>query len=134
MKGSQVVNSKRWRLIARVFGLVTAAIGAVVLVGWVLNVAALKSIFPSLVSMKANTAIGMLFCGVALALLSRRSVKGPSQYFAEATAVFAIVLGALTLSEYLVGWDLGIDQGLFRDVAGTVGTSHSGRMSPASSL
>jgi PAS domain S-box-containing protein len=134
MPKSESRLTRRWRVMALVLGLAVAVIGAVVLVGWVLNIGTLKSVFPGLVSMKANTAIGMLLCATALALLSRRRVEKPILYLATAAALIAMVLSALTLIEYVIGWDLRIDQLFFSDMPGTVGTSQLGRMSPASSL
>jgi hypothetical protein len=45
-----------------------------VFVGWSLDSAVLKSVFPGLVSMKPNTELGILLGGVALAILSREKV------------------------------------------------------------
>jgi PAS domain S-box-containing protein len=127
-------ESPRSRSLARALGLVTAVVGVLVLIGWATDGAGLKSVLPGLVTMKANTATGMLLCGVSLALLSRRGVEKPIRYIAAAAALVALALGALTLVEYLVGRDLGIDQWLFIDTKNPIGTSTPGRMSPASSL
>ncbi|MDP2929265.1 MAG: PAS domain S-box protein, partial [Candidatus Omnitrophota bacterium] len=40
------------------------------------------------------------------------------------------LVGLLTLSEYLFGWNLGMDQLLFKEPAGAVRTIHLGRMAP----
>ena len=40
------------------------------------------------------------------------------------------MIGLLTLSEYLFGWNPGFDQWLFAEPPHTVGTSHPGRMAP----
>ena len=57
-------------------GLAVAAIGAVVLVGWVFDVGLLKSVLPGFSTTKANTATGLSLAGIALALLARSAV-GP---------------------------------------------------------
>jgi PAS domain S-box-containing protein len=44
------------------------------------------------------------------------------------------MIGLLTLSQYLFNWNLGIDQLVFREIAGAVGTSHPGRMAPNTAL
>ncbi|MEW6570754.1 MAG: hypothetical protein AB1390_06230 [Nitrospirota bacterium] len=44
------------------------------------------------------------------------------------------MMGALTLSEYIFGYDFGIDQLLFYESSSAVGTSHPGRMAPNTAL
>ena len=119
---------------AMMLGLLVVGIGVLVLVGWRFDIALLKSVFPGLVSMKPNTALGILLGGVALAILSREKVAAPARFWAALVAVVMLALGALTLSEYLVGWELGIDQWLFHDADHLVGTSQPGRMSPATAF
>jgi len=120
--------------LALMMGLFAGALGTLVLVGWMFNLAVLKSVFPGLVSMKANTAIGMLLCGGALAILSRAKVAMPARFWATMVAAVVIASGASNLSEYLFGWELGMDQWLFRDADFRVGISQPGRMSPATAF
>jgi hypothetical protein len=55
---------------SRAASVVTAVVvGIVVLIGWWLDIPALKSIFPGLVSMKANTAFAFLLVGMSLFFL-----------------------------------------------------------------
>jgi PAS domain S-box-containing protein len=85
----------------------------------------LKGPFPGLVQMKANTAIGLLALGIASLLTTSR----PSRLRRRAgrlLASLAIVIGALTLGEYVLGRNLGLDQLIFRD-ANVVNTVHPGR-------
>jgi PAS domain S-box-containing protein len=119
---------------ALMVGLFVGALGALVFVGWMFNLAVLKSVFPGLVSMKVNTAIGMLLCGGALVILSRAKIGAPARVWATLVAAVVIALGALNLSEYLFGWEFGIDQWLFRDADFRLGISQPGRMSPATAF
>ena len=116
---------------ALLLSVLVAALGASVLAGWALDIRILKSVLPGDVTMKANTAIGMLLNGVALALLSRESAGNGARLFATVTACGGMVLGALTLAEAFLSWDLGIDQWLFREAAGAVDSTSPGRMSPS---
>jgi len=119
---------------ARAAGAAVSVTGAVVLGGWLLDIAVLKSLSPGFVSMKANTALAMLLAGGALQVLS---VGPSSQYmrFAALAAAFVVALiGILTLSEYLYGWNLEIDQLLFSEAPGAMGTSAPGRMAPTSAI
>lgn len=118
------------RKVALLLGLFVAAIGASVLAGWLLDVAVLRSALPFGVPMRANVALGMLMCGLALALLSLGNSAKLGPLFAATVGVLVIVLGALTLSQDLFSWDLGIDQWLVRDTTGTTRFAVPGRMSP----
>ena len=126
--------SRRPEKFAKIAGSCVFVAGMAVLVGWMLDITALKSVFPGLVSMKVNTALGLLLCGGALALLTREKVAKPIRFSTAVMAVVVITLGTLTLGEYLLGWQLGIDQLLFQDAASLVGTSQPGRMSPATAF
>ena len=115
--------------------LLVASIGASVLAGWAFNIAELKSIFPGLVTMKVNTALGMMLGGSALALLAaRKQVPVPWRILAVALVAIMIAIGALTLGEDFFGWNLGIDQLLFRDASNSVNVSSPGRPSPSTAF
>jgi len=124
----------RRSLIATSFSKVCAAAvfltGMVVLVGWALDVPALKSIHPNLISMKANTALCFVLIGAALWLLEAGLANPVRLWAGRACAALVALVGLLSLSEYLFGWDLRIDQLLFREDAGAVGTVNPGRMAP----
>jgi PAS domain S-box-containing protein len=117
-------------------GLLAVAVGVIVLVGWAFDIALLKSILPGWVSMKANTAVCFILTGIALCLTSRLSATADPQHatrlsrLAAALSGLAALIGLLTLSEYAFGWNPGLDQWLFVEPAGTVGTSSPGRMAP----
>ena len=49
-------------------------------------------------------------------------------------AAFVALAGILTLSEYVLDLDLGLDQLLFKESSGAVRTSHLGRMSPVTAV
>jgi hypothetical protein len=107
-------------------GLAVTLVGSVVLVGWLLDVEHLKSVVPTLVSMKPNTAVSLVLGGLALMFLRmRRHV-----WLGRTAAVLVVVIGALTLAEWAFAWDFGIDELLFDDSDAALGTP--GRMSPAS--
>ncbi len=113
--------------LARAAGVVAVVIGAIVLLGWAFDLPRLKSVFPGLVEMKVNTAIGFALSGASLLL---RGGARTRQRAGLACASVVALIGLLTITEYLVGWDLGIDQVLVREAAGTVATYSPGRMAP----
>jgi two-component system cell cycle sensor histidine kinase/response regulator CckA len=104
-------------------------LAAAVLLGWWWGDETLRSVHPALASMKPNTALGLMLGGAALRLAhqtSRRAIRG-MRWLAAGTAL----LGLVTLSEYLLGWDAGIDQLLFPDPWSKVAP---GRMSPVTAI
>jgi len=122
------------RTCSRLVSVAAFLTGCLVLVGWVLDVAALKSVAPSLVAMKANTALNFVLLGASLWLLAPERVGRRRRRAAQGCALLVAAIGALTLGEYVLGWDAGIDQWLFREPAGAVGTSHPGRMAPITAV
>ncbi|MBD1881205.1 ATP-binding protein [Trichocoleus sp. DQ-A2] len=128
---------------SRKAGIIVTLIGCVVLLGWILDITALKSILPGLVSMKANTSIAFILSGLSLCLWhdaehrrqkAKDNRRKSSFDLSQVLAIIVILIGLLTLIEYGFGWNLGIDELLFKDPAGAVGTSAPGRMSPNSAL
>jgi PAS domain S-box-containing protein len=117
---------------ARGAGSCAVALGLLVLAGWVLNVPFLKGPFPGLVQMKANTAIGLLALGIALLLTTPRP-SPTRRRAARLLASLAIVIGALTLGEYLLGRNLAIDQLIFRDLS-ALPAVHPGRPAPRTAI
>ena len=117
---------------ARIAGALTILLGLLVLVAWVLGIPSLKSVIPGAVEMKANTALGLVLAGGALSLLAG---PGPAsfQVAARTMAGGVALLGVATLGQYWAGWQLGIDELLFRDSAIAFNLA-PGRMSPFSAF
>ncbi|HSA92347.1 MAG TPA: response regulator, partial [Terriglobales bacterium] len=122
---------------ARAAGLGTTLVGLGVLCGWLFDIASLKSVFPGLVAMKFNTALGFVLTGIALWFLAPDSAserkRGP-RIAAMICAGLVALVGALSLSEYVFTWNAGIDQLLFVETGPAVETSHLGRMAPITAL
>ena len=114
----------RLRRLAGRLGVVVAAAGVVVLAGWIADIGVLKSLLPGAASMKANTALCFAALGLALWLLAREKAAA-----SRALAGGAAVLAGLTLLQYLVGADFGLDRLLFED-----NSAYRGRMAPATAI
>jgi signal transduction histidine kinase/ActR/RegA family two-component response regulator len=95
------------------------------LLGWLWKIEPLTTFLPGPITMKPNTAIGFVFLGLALFLLTWYSKARSTQLWCAASATVVILVGLVTLSEYLFHSDLGIDQFLFKDV---VQSTFPGRM------
>ncbi|MCC5603031.1 PAS domain S-box protein [Nostoc favosum] len=128
-------------LVAKVASAIAVFVGSLVLVGWCLGIEVLKrGFFGSPATMKVNTALCFVLCGVSLWLFLRRGEQGSreertiqnyphsSLLISRVCAIAVTTIAALTLCEYLFGWNLGIDELLFRDLSTSIATSHPGRM------
>ncbi len=119
---------------ARVLALVVLGVAAFVLAAWLSNSVALIELVPGHASMKANTALGLICCAAALYLVSMP--EDPSQavnrwrWVATGLALLSIVLGVLTVLEYVLGVDLHIDQLFLRDLTRPTPSYIPGRMAP----
>lgn len=129
---SQRFQRSRTTLTSRVAGGSAIALGLFVLAGWVFNVQFLKGPIPSLVGIKANTAFGLLAIGTAL-LLTTSKPSPRSRRTAQLLGGLAILIGTLTLAEYLLGRNLGIDQLIFRDLS-AVDAVPPGRPAPQTAI
>jgi len=128
-KDTKVDWGSLFRDVSRRSSLLVVSIGAIVLIGWGFNISVFKSVFPGIVSMKANTALCFLLLGVGLWGLQES--RETSFFWRTTSRSFALVVffvGIATSCEYIFGWDLKIDQMLFTELPGAVMTYSPGRM------
>jgi hypothetical protein len=102
-------------------------VGTAGLLGWLLDVELLKTFAPGLATMKPNTALGFVLAGAAV----WRCRHAPRDSTALILGAAVGALGGLTLLQYASGWDLRIDQALFRDPLPPAPGGAPGRMSEA---
>jgi PAS domain S-box-containing protein len=114
-------------------GVLSGLIGAIVFAGWMLGIAPLRDV-TGVVTMKTNTALATLLAGVALVLLIPERAGPGRRWAGRVCAVVVMLLGMLTFSEHLIGWNLGIDQMLVTEPPGAAGVTSSNRMGPPASL
>jgi signal transduction histidine kinase len=123
----------RLLLVSRSAAVVVAGIGAFVLAAWGLSLTVPEGMFPGLATLKANIALGLILAGIALWLLQQgrpTARKSTKSRIAHGCAVAVCLMGSLTLAEYALGWDLGIDELLFPDPHWVGDATAPGRMSP----
>ncbi|QIZ76717.1 response regulator [Ferrimonas lipolytica] len=128
-------------------------LGLTVIYGWHSNNSTLIQINDAFVAMQYNTALGFICCGIGLLACSvselkrrpqtspRRLEQGlnrPAKLLPKPTVVMVVaaatvLIGAMTLSQYLFNIDLHIDQ-LFMQHYIEINTSHPGRMAPNTAL
>jgi signal transduction histidine kinase len=119
---------------SRVTAALSTAMGLVVLFGWIFDIHRVARISPGSATMKVNTSVAFILFGVAL--WSARSGAQDGKVLvrvSQACAVVVGLIGLLTLSEYIFGWEPGIDNLIIRDHH-TVHNPHLGRMSLITAL
>jgi PAS domain S-box-containing protein len=117
---------------ARLAAAIATLLGVVTLTGWAFRLPILTSVVPGSLEMKANTAIAVILCGLALLILVDRASKRLER-LGQGLALAACVIGLATLAEYLFGWQMGIDELIFSDPAGAF-NAIGARMSPFSAV
>jgi anti-anti-sigma regulatory factor len=118
------------RAVSRAGGAAVIWIGCLVLMGWMLAIEPLKSLFPGMVTMKANTALSLALSGILLRSLPAEPAARRTSVPAYICAGIILAIGLLTIGEYLLDRNLGIDELLFRDRSAVIKTSSPGRMAP----
>jgi PAS domain S-box-containing protein len=119
--------------------LFSIAVGLAGLIGWTFDIGILKSVIPGQVIIKPNAAVALVLCGGSLWLLRCRDAQPPAgmrRLAGQALALIVALVGLLSMSEHLFGWDLGIDQALFVDENPfeAFGSVRPGLMAPITAL
>jgi signal transduction histidine kinase/CheY-like chemotaxis protein len=100
-------------LLARVASLSVILLSALVLIGWALDIEALKTVIPERVAMNpGGTAVGFLLSGSSLWLLLNRGSRR-LRHIGQALATAVVLLAIVRLASYAIGWDNGPDRWLF---------------------
>jgi two-component system, cell cycle sensor histidine kinase and response regulator CckA len=130
MSDSETSLFKRLRWYCQMSALAAIGLGLLVIFGWGFHIRVLLSVFPGHVTMKVNTALGLVFAGISLWLLLPGESRTRRGQIARFLALVVVLIGAATLIEYLSGVNLRIDQLIFGDPLGSNGTSSPGRLAP----
>src|SRR5262245_35094939 len=108
-------------------------VGILVLLGWSFNIPRLMAFYRG-ITMKGNTALSFVLVGLSLWLMCLEWAGRKAALVGQWAAAIASFIGILTLSEHLIGWNLHIDQLLFKEPLGAIATTSPGRMGPNASL
>lgn len=119
-------------MISEILGGMIFLVGFFALVGWQSDVDFLKRTADSWPIIAPNTAIAFFLGGLTLILSTSKATKerGISIFASRIFASFLVFIGFLTLFEYLLGINLGIDRLLFSVAQG----ENAVRMSPQSAF
>lgn len=114
--------------LAMVSGTAGTLLGAAVIFGWFTHDTVLIQVSPDMTPMQFNTALCFMFSGAGLLLL----VHGRAR-LAGAVGVVPLAVGLLTLAQYVLKTNFGIDQ-FFLTHYVTVNTTFPGRMAPNTAM
>ncbi|MEX0993443.1 MAG: ATP-binding protein [Solirubrobacterales bacterium] len=123
----------RFRSFSQVAAGLSILVGALALIGWATHVWRLTAIWPGQAAMKANTALAIVLAGASLLLL-RDAASARARRLGQTCALLVASLGLVTLLEYMLGWNAGIDELLFAEKPSAIDTTHPSRMFPATAL
>jgi PAS domain S-box-containing protein len=115
-------------------GIFVMLIGVVGLLGWIFDIEIFKQFLHRGIAIRANTAIALLLAGLSLCLFILDQQHRWTQRVGQVCAGLVLLVGVLSLSEHLAGWNLGIDQIIFHDQPGPPGSLPPGRPGPPASL
>lgn len=108
----------------------TMAVSFLVLTGWLLDVAYLKSLISGFPQMKPNTAIAFAITGAGLFSLARSMQVAGWRKAIVVCGALVFLVGAVTLGEYVFGSSLGTDKLFINGMDSDGGDQFSGYMSP----
>ncbi|MCL5281306.1 MAG: PAS domain S-box protein [Planctomycetes bacterium] len=122
---------RRLTYLATLLGIIAALVGAGYLAAWLGGYMSQRGL--SRITVKTNAALCLTLVGAALTLLVPTAVGQTRRWVARVCAAFAFLVGLLTFTENLWGWDFGIDQVLAIEVPGAIAVVNPNRMGmPAS--
>ena len=115
-------------------GLILAAIGCMVLVGWSGGWRVLTGVRSEYIPMAPNSAMLFLLLGTSLISLAVRSIDRLVRFYCSAVAIVCVLVAGTALFELVTGVDLASDHWLFRNATGVLDGIAIGRMSPISAV
>ena len=118
----------KFRKLSEFFSVIIVIIGLIVLIGWMFNISILKSPGSGFSTIKSNVGLVFIFIGCSLWLLQTKRLNTNNRRIAQILAILVVIIGFLTISEYLFNINIGIDQILFKEAVGALNTSSPNRM------
>ncbi len=116
--------------IDRLAAVFAALVGALVIVGWALDIETLKRLVPNLVAMNPSTAFAFIFLAISVWASHFEDGSQPVIIAARYSAFVVLIIGSLKLCELTTGWFPGVDQILFIDKLSADSTGVPNRMAP----
>ena len=123
----------QFRKVAQGAAALSVVVGVLVLVGWWRDIHVFISLVRGWPVMLPNSALMLVAGGSAAVLLGPERLPDWRRRLGRVLAAAVVWLSALTLFQYLTGWDLGVDRLLFHDLPASW-SAFPGRPSPQTNL
>ena len=127
-------RSKLFKEFSEFVSLLIVIIGFLVLMGWLFHIPILLSPGHGFSTIKSNTGLAFLLIGFSLWFIQTKRINLHNKQIAQILACIVVIIGVLTLIEYIFNLNLGIDQLLFKEAAGAFNTSSPNRMALNSTI
>ncbi|MBL7703282.1 MAG: CHASE3 domain-containing protein [Ferruginibacter sp.] len=112
----------------------TLLTGIAVIIGWISENTFLKTWGNSNVTMKFNTALCFILSSIVLLINYYSAKKEKQPIVSIALSCIITSTGLLTLLQFILGFNLGIDEFFVKDEFNTTATYFAGRMSPLTAI
>jgi len=122
------LESRLYFDITRILSAVVIIIGLVVIIGWLLDIDALKSIIPTWVTMKFSTAVSFLMSGIVVMLMNewRNNNSEFSRIFLFAPLIIISFFMATLLVTTIMGTTSGVSSLFVQEDPGALGSVKAG--------
>ncbi|CAN5532365.1 hypothetical protein BH10BDE1_BH10BDE1_17860 [soil metagenome] len=129
----KLLNKIKFHRLSLAAGIFVISLCSLILVGWHYEIQILKSVLPGHISMKVNTAIGLIVLGATLLEVRRTTATRVSPLAVLMLALVAAISVA-TMLEYLFGFNFRIDELFYADHEGTGKLYPPGRLAPITAI
>jgi signal transduction histidine kinase len=132
-----MISERRSNLLKRFSEFVSiliSIIGLLVIIGWLFKIPILLSPGPGFSTIKTNTGLAFLLIGFSLWFVQTKRINFHNQRISQVLACIVVIIGVLTLIEYIFNLNLGIDQLLIEEAVGALNTSSPNRMALTSAV
>jgi signal transduction histidine kinase len=132
-----MISERRSNLLKRFSEFVSiliSIIGLLVLIGWLFKISILLSPGSGFSTIKTNAGLAFLLIGFSLWFVQTKRINFYNQRISQVLAGIVVIIGVLTLIEYIFNLNLGIDQLLIKEAVGALNTSSPNRMALTSSV
>lgn len=114
--------------LSKISSILISIFGFLMLFGWIFDISIFKSPGPNFSTVKADLALCFVLIGLSLFLIQTKIINKHNQKITYILAVIVVLIGVLTLMEYIFSFNLGIDQIIFKEAPGAIGTLYPNRM------